>query len=141
MAKVLAYNYRSRKSKSRILNEINVTPFVDVMLVLLIIFMVTSPLLVSGVNVDLPENSLNALNADKEPLSITVDSQGKIYIQNTPIEYAQLVDKLKAITSEKHDSRIFIRGDKRVDYGKIMEVVSQINAAGYEKVTLISEIK
>ena len=141
MAKILAYNYKTRQQKTRILNEINVTPFVDVMLVLLIIFMVTSPLLVAGVNVDLPESSLNSISTDKEPLSITIDSKGKTYIQSSPIELESLVSKLKAITNEKLDSRIFIRGDKRVDYGKIMDVVAKVNAAGYQKVTLISEIR
>jgi len=120
--------------------EINVTPMVDVMLVLLIIFMVTSPLMVAGVSVDLPETSASPVTGQDEPLSITVDSKGHVYIQETKIKKRDLVAKLKAITAEKKDTRIFVRGDKKIDYGKVMEVVGDINAAGFNKVALLTEI-
>ncbi len=120
--------------------EINVTPMVDVMLVLLIIFMVTSPMLVAGVTVDLPETSASPVTGQEEPLSITVDAKGNVYIQETKIDMAHLIDKLQAITGEKKDTRIFVRGDKKIDYGKVMEVVGAINAAGFTKVALLTEI-
>ena len=119
--------------------EINVTPMVDIMLVLLIIFMVTSPMLVAGVTVDLPETSAAAVSGQDEPLSITVDRKGNVYIQETKVKSSKLVAKLKAITGEKRDVRIFVRGDKKVKYGKIMSVVGKINAAGFTKVALITE--
>lgn len=120
--------------------EINVTPMVDVMLVLLIIFMVTSPLMVAGVSVDLPETSAAPVTGQDEPLSVTVDAKGHVYIQETKIKKRDLVAKLKAITAEKKDTRIFVRGDKNIDYGKVMDVVGDINAAGFNKVALLTEI-
>ena len=119
--------------------EINVTPMVDIMLVLLIIFMVTSPMLVAGITVDLPETSASAVSGQDEPLSITVDSKGSIYIQDTKVKSSELIAKLTAITGEKRDVRIFVRGDKKVKYGNIMSVVGKINAAGFTKVALITE--
>lgn len=119
--------------------EINVTPMVDVMLVLLIIFMVTSPMMVTGVTVDLPETSSQPVQGQDEPLAITVDSKGKIFIQDTNIKITNLVKKLEAITKEKKDTRIFIRGDKKINYGKVMEVVGLINQAGFTKVALITD--
>ena len=119
--------------------EINVTPMVDIMLVLLIIFMVTSPMLVAGVTVDLPETSAAAVSGQDEPLSITIDSKGAVYIQDTKIKKSDLVDKLQAITGQKRETRIFVRGDKSIDYGKVMEIVGAINAAGFTKVALITE--
>lgn len=119
--------------------EINVTPMVDIMLVLLIIFMVTSPMLVSGVTVDLPETSATAVSGQDEPLSITIDKRGNVFIQDTQIKSSQLIAKLTAITGQKRDTRIFVRGDKKIDYGKVMEIVGAINAAGFTKVALITE--
>lgn len=121
--------------------EINVTPMVDVMLVLLIIFMVTSPLMVAGVTVDLPETSAAPVTGQDEPLSITIDAKGDVYIQETRISMSELIPKLQAITGEKKDTRIFIRGDTKIDYGKVMEVVGNINAAGFNKVALLTEIE
>lgn len=120
--------------------EINVTPMVDIMLVLLIIFMVTSPMLVAGVTVDLPETSAAAVSGQDEPLSISVDANGNIYLQDTKVKQSELVAKLTAITGQKRDARIFVRGDKAIDYGKVMAVVGAINAAGFTKVALITEI-
>lgn len=119
--------------------EINVTPMVDIMLVLLIIFMVTSPMLVAGVTVDLPETSAAPVNGQDEPLSITIDSKGSVYIQDTKIKKSELIAKLTAITGEKRDTRIFVRGDKKIDYGKVMEIVAAVNKAGFTKVALLTE--
>ncbi|NBX03957.1 MAG: biopolymer transporter ExbD [Alphaproteobacteria bacterium] len=112
---------------------------VDVMLVLLIIFMVAAPMMTSGVNVDLPTSSASPVAGQDEPLSISITKEGDIYIQKTKVELKNLQKKLKAVTSEKKDTRIFVRGDKVVDYGRIMQVVGEINAAGFGKVALITE--
>lgn len=131
----------SRRNKMKVMNEINMTPMVDVMLVLLIIFMVTSPMMVSGINVDLPETSSAPVAGQDEPLTITIDKKGFVYIADTQIDSKDLVEKLKAITREKYDTRIFVRGDRNVSYGEIITVVSQINLAGFGKVALITNIK
>lgn len=120
--------------------EINVTPMVDVMLVLLIIFMVTSPMMIAGVSVDLPKTNAPAIAGQDEPLSVTIDNDGKVYIQNKQIELKDLVTKLRAVTKQKTDTRIFVRGDQNIDYGKVMSLVGQINAAGFTKVALITEV-
>ncbi len=129
--------YRYRKNR---FNEINVTPFVDVMLVLLIIFMVTAPMMTAGVQVDLPQSNATPIQGEDEPLSITVTSGGKVFVQKSEVAVKDLSGKLAAITKEKKDTRIFVRGDKTVDYGRIMEVVGEINAAGYGKVALVTEV-
>lgn len=129
-----------RKALYRPMTDINVTPLVDVMLVLLIIFMITSPMLVAGVAVDLPKTESAPLAGEDEPLAVTVDAKGAIYIQDTRIELNELVPKLEAIVGEKKDTRIFVRGDKAIHYGKVMEVVGAISAAGFTKVALITEI-
>jgi biopolymer transport protein TolR len=121
------------------MSEINITPFVDVMLVLLIIFMVTAPLLTAGVQVDLPETSSAPLAGQDEPLAITVMADGSIYLQKTPIKLDELVPKLQAITKAKKDTRIFVRGDKKVSYGQVMQVVGAIGAAGFSKVAFVTE--
>ncbi|MCD6034477.1 MAG: TolR biopolymer transport protein [Rickettsiales bacterium] len=140
MAGGLVPSSRGRSGKRALNNEINVTPFVDVMLVLLVIFMVTSPMLVAGITVDLPETSSSPVSGQDEPLSVTVDKKGQVYIQETKIKLDDLAAKLKAITGEKKDTRIFVRGDKMVDYGKVMVVVGAINEAGYTKVALLTEV-
>jgi len=119
--------------------EINVTPFVDVMLVLLIIFMVTAPLLTVGVPVDLPKTNAAAMAKPDEPLIVTVTAQGKVYLQETELTDAQLVEKLKTLTAEKQEQRIYVRGDKTVPYGRVMEVMGQLASAGFNKVALIAE--
>lgn len=119
--------------------EINVTPFVDVMLVLLIIFMVTAPLLTVGVPVDLPKTNAAAMAKPDEPLIVTVTAQGKVYLQETELTDAQLVEKLKSMTAEKQEQRIYVRGDKTVPYGRVMEVMGQLASAGFTKVALIAE--
>ncbi|MGB1540053.1 MAG: protein TolR [Rickettsiales bacterium] len=120
--------------------EINVTPFVDVMLVLLIIFMVTAPMLTAGVDVDLPDSKAASLPGKDEPLAVSVTKNGDVYIQETQIELDELQPKLHAITGEKTDTRIFVRGDTDVDYGTMMAVVGEINAAGFNKVSLLTDI-
>jgi biopolymer transport protein TolR len=129
----------SRRYRKQRFTEINVTPMVDVMLVLLIIFMVTAPMLTTGVQVDLPKAASSPLQGQDEPLTVSVQSDGKIFVQKTPVSLAELGDKLKAITGEKPDTRIFVRGDKNVDYGRVMRVVGEINAAGLNKIALITE--
>ncbi len=129
----------SRVGTYKPMAEINVTPLVDVMLVLLIIFMVTSPMLVSGVNVDLPATKAAPVQSEQEPLAITIDAKGKVYLQETEMTLEKLVPKLLAITKEKKDTRIFIRGDKHLDYGMVMKVVGEINNAGFNQVALITD--
>lgn len=131
----------NRKSKRAVVSEINVTPLVDIMLVLLIIFMITSPMLVSGVNVDLPETNSSPISGQDEPLVVTINNKGEIFLLETPVERKHLTDKLVNITKEKKDTRIFVRGDKNVSYGEVVEVVSEIHAAGFSRVALISNIK
>lgn len=128
-----------RKRNKALINNINVTPLVDVMLVLLIIFMITSPMLVSGIDVDLPSSRANPIAGQDEPISITIDKSGSIYINTHSIRHENLVEKLRAITSEKYDTRIFVRGDKLADYGKVIKVVGLINGAGFSKVSLVTE--
>ncbi len=121
-------------------SQINVTPFVDVMLVLLIIFMVTSPMLVAGIHVDLPEASTTPINSKNDPISITINSKEQIYVQEIMVEKSDLVQKLKAITNEKFSNRIFVRGDKNVEYGKVIEIMGLIGAAGFNKISLVTEV-
>jgi biopolymer transport protein TolR len=128
-----------RRARAKAFAEINVTPMVDVMLVLLIIFMVTAPMLTAGVQVDLPKAQSAPLQGQDEPLVVSVQSNGKIFLQKTPVSADELGAKLKAVAGEKTDTRIFVRGDKAVDYGRIMHVIGEINVAGFSKVALITE--
>ncbi|MDX1924078.1 MAG: protein TolR [Rickettsiaceae bacterium] len=132
---------RGRSRRRVAISQINITPVVDVMLVLLIIFMIASPMLVSGIHVDLPETKSSPVSGNDEPLSISIDKNGFVYIMNTKIDKSELIEKLKSISHEKYDTRIFVRGDKNVPYGEIISVVGQINSAGYTKVSLITSIK
>jgi len=128
-----------RRSAYRPMSEINVTPMVDVMLVLLIVFMVAAPLLTVGVPVDLPESNAAPVTENKEPLVISVNAEGKLYLQETEVQSDALVPKLQAITRNNPNSDIFIRGDKAINYGRVMEVMGKISAAGFTKVSLITE--
>ena len=121
------------------MSEINVTPFVDVMLVLLIVFMVTAPLLTVGIKVDLPKVKATALNDIKDPIEITVKIDGEVYIGESKVEVENLIPRLNAITEQNTEARIYIRGDRVVAYGRIMEIMSIINSAGYIKVALITQ--
>ncbi|MBP9791608.1 MAG: biopolymer transporter ExbD [Rickettsiales bacterium] len=130
----------TKRRKRNNINAINVTPLVDVMLVLLIIFMITSPMLVSGINVNLPKAESAAVQGQDDPISITVTKQGIIYINNSAIDRQTLIAKLKLISQEKYNSRIFIRGDKNTPYEQIVLVVNSISKAGFSKVALLTEI-
>ena len=124
----------------RAMSEINVTPFVDVMLVLLIVFMVTAPLMTVGVPLDLPKTKAAQLTDSEEPLVLSVDKDGRIYIQETEIELQNLVPRLQAITSNNPEVRIFVRGDRELPYGEIMQVMGQVTAAGFRKVALLAKL-
>jgi biopolymer transport protein TolR len=130
---------RGRRRYWRPVSDINVTPFVDVMLVLLVVFMVTAPLMTVAVPIDLPKTHAHSISQDKEPLVVAVDAAGKVYLQEKPMELDDMIAKLKAISGSNPDTRIFVRGDKSLSYGRIMEVMGSINAAGFGKVALISE--
>lgn len=129
------------RNRHRPVSDINVTPMVDVMLVLLIIFMVTAPLLTAGVQVDLPKTSAAPIKGDDQPLSVSIDSKGDIWIQETMVTLEELAPKLQAITAQKPETRIFIRGDKGIDYGRVMEVMGHLGASGFTKVSLVTEMK
>lgn len=131
---------RGHRGAYRPMAEINVTPLVDVMLVLLIVFMITAPLLTVAVPVDLPKTQAQSLKQDKEPLIISINAKGAVYLQETKSSLSVLVSKLKAITGANPSARIFVRGDKGVPYGRVMEVMGTINAAGYTKVALVAEL-
>jgi biopolymer transport protein TolR len=120
------------------MSEINMTPFIDVMLVLLIIFMVAAPLLTVGVPLDLPKTSAAALNVDKQPLKVSVAADGKIYLMETPIKLEEIVPKLQAVAKTGQDERIFIFGDSAIAYGKVAEVMATVSAAGYRNLALVT---
>jgi biopolymer transport protein TolR len=130
---------RGGRGRYRPLAEINVTPMVDVMLVLLIIFMVTAPLMTSGVSVDLPKTNAQQLNSDSEPLTVSIKADGSIFLQDQGVDVGDLVVKLQAISKNNPDRRIFVRGDKDLAYGRIMEVMGTITQGGFTKVALLAE--
>jgi len=121
------------------MSEINVTPFVDVMLVLLIVFMVTAPLLTVGIPVDLPKIKASALTDQKDPIEITVKLDGSVYLGESIVEVENLIPRLNAITDQNTEARIYVRGDRVVAYGRVMEIISIINSAGYIKVALVAQ--
>ena len=131
--------FKLKSSSREPMSEINVTPFVDVMLVLLIIFMVTAPLLTVGVQVDLPESNADSIQTNDEPLEITISKNGDIFIQETEIELKELVPKLTAITNNKLDTKIYVRGDAIIDYGRVMRVLGELSGSGFTKVALITK--
>ena len=135
---------KRRHRRNPVMSEINVTPMVDVMLVLLIIFMVSAPLLTVGVPIDLPQTRASSLDqADKEPLAVSVNTEGKVFLQNTEIPLEELVPKLKAISAARggNDERIYVRGDKTVDYGTVMKVMGRLSTAGFRRVALVTEVE
>jgi biopolymer transport protein TolR len=132
---------RVRGQRRAVMSEINVTPMVDVMLVLLIIFMVAAPLLTVGVPIDLPETQAKSLEQDREPLTLSVNDKGQVFLQNTEIKMDEIVPKLKAIAKNGSDERIFVRGDRKVDYGTVMRVMGRLSAAGYRRVALVTEFE
>jgi len=129
-----------RKRRRTVMNAINVTPLVDVMLVLLIIFMITSPMLVAGVNVDLPTSTGKAISGSDEPISVTINKFGNIYINDTRIKRNKLGRKLTAIAKANYKLRIFVRSDKTVSYGSVMKIMGIINDAGFHKVALVTDL-
>jgi len=135
---------RRRQRRNPVMSEINVTPMVDVMLVLLIIFMVSAPLLTVGVPIDLPQTQAASLDqADKEPLAVSVNVKGQVFLQEREIPIDELVPKLKAITDARggNDERIYVRGDRAVDYGTVMRVMGRLSAAGFRRVALVTEVE
>ena len=131
--------FKLRRSEKEPISEINVTPFVDVMLVLLIIFMVTAPLLTVGVQVDLPETSADTLPEETEPLTLTINAKGEIFIQETKVEFEKIIPKILAVSNNRTDTRIFVRGDKTINYGRVLEIMGMLSGSGFTKVALISE--
>jgi biopolymer transport protein TolR len=134
---------RRRHRRRPVMAEINVTPMVDVMLVLLIIFMVSAPLLTVGVPIDLPQTQAKSLDQDKEPLTVSVDTKGAVFINNMAVPIDELVAKLKAVTDARGgmDERIYVRGDRKVDYGTVMRVMGRLSAAGFRRVALVTEVE
>ena len=134
---------RGRRGRRPVMSEINVTPMVDVMLVLLIIFMVSAPLLTAGVPIDLPQTQAKGLDQDREPLTVSVNTKGQVFLQNSEIKVEELVPKLQAVTQARGglDERIYVRGDRKVDYGTVMRVMGRLSAAGYRRVALVTEVE
>ena len=132
-------SFQLNRSSKEPMSEINVTPFVDVMLVLLIIFMVTAPLLTVGVQVDLPESSADSLSEDQEPLTLSINSKGEVFIQEYQVEFEKIVPKILAISNNRTDTRIYVRGDRSINYGRVLEVMGMLSGAGFSKVALISK--
>ena len=125
----------------RTMSEINVTPFVDVMLVLLIIFMVTAPLLTSGIKINLPESSSVLKNEKKDPVTVSINSKGEIFIQKKKFSKDQLINKLSLLKKNNQNLKIYIKGDKKLDYGKVMDLMNLINKSGFKKVALVTRLK
>jgi len=134
---------RRKHHRQRVMSEINVTPMVDVMLVLLIIFMVSAPLLTVGVPIDLPQSQAKSLEQDKEPLTVSVNEKGQIFLQNSEIAADDLIAKMEAVAQARggKDARVYVRGDKRVDYGTMMKVMGRLSSAGFNRVALVTEFE
>ena len=129
---------RRRTSRHAPMSEINVTPFVDVMLVLLIVFMVAAPLLTVGVPIDLPETEARALNSETQPITISINEAGQVFLQETEIPLNEVVAKLDAIAKNGYEERIYVRGDKTADYGTVMKVMARVSSAGYRRIGLVT---
>jgi biopolymer transport protein TolR len=134
---------RRKRHRQKVMSEINVTPMVDVMLVLLIIFMVSAPLLTVGVPIDLPQSQAKSLDQDKEPLTLSVNDKGQVFLQNAEIKVDDLIPKLQAVAQAAGgtDARIYVRGDKKVDYGTMMQVMGRLSSAGFHRVALVTEFE
>jgi biopolymer transport protein TolR len=139
----IAQSGHRRRRRHGIMSEINVTPMVDVMLVLLIIFMVSAPLLTVGVPIDLPQSQAKSLDQDKDPLTVSVNQKGQVFLQDTEIPVDELVAKLKAITESRGgmEERVYVRGARQVDYGTVMKVMGRLSAAGFRRVALVTEVE
>ncbi|MGA9052317.1 MAG: protein TolR [Pseudolabrys sp.] len=134
---------KRKHHRRRVMSEINVTPMVDVMLVLLIIFMVSAPLLTVGVPIDLPQSQAKSLDQDKEPLTVSVNDKGQIFLQNSEIAVDDLIPKMQAVAQARGgvEARIYVRGDKKVDYGTMMQVMGRLSSAGFHRVALVTEFE
>jgi biopolymer transport protein TolR len=134
---------KRRHHRQRVMSEINVTPMVDVMLVLLIIFMVSAPLLTVGVPIDLPQSQAKSIDQDKEPLTVSINDGGKVFLQNAEIGIDDLIPKLQAVAQARggSEARVYVRGDKRVDYGTMMRVMGRLSSAGFHRVALVTEFE
>jgi biopolymer transport protein TolR len=134
---------RRKRHRQKVMSEINVTPMVDVMLVLLIIFMVSAPLLTVGVPIDLPQSQAKSLDQDKEPLTLSVNDKGMVFLQSAEIKVDDLIPKLQAVAEARGgtDARIYVRGDKKVDYGTMMQVMGRLSSAGFHRVALVTEFE
>ena len=131
--------FKFNRSTKEPMSEINVTPFVAVMLVLLIIFMVTAPFVRVGVQVDLPESAADSVPEELEPLTLSINSKGEIFIQESKVEYDKIIAKILAVSKNRTDTRIYVRGDQNINYGRVLEVMGTLSGAGFSKVALISE--
>ena len=130
---------RRRGNRRAPVSEINVTPLVDVMLVLLIIFMVAAPMMTVGVPIDLPETQAKEMNSDTQPITVSVNPAGEIFLQETPIQIDEIVPKLEAISKTGYNERIYVRGDNSAGYGTVMKVMARISAAGYKNIGLVTQ--
>lgn len=137
----MAFSFQSKHSKKRrIISDINITPFVDVLLVLLIIFMVAAPMMTSAINIDLPRGSAAPINEKIQPISVSVKSDGSIFLQEEPVKLGALPTKLLDATGNNLNNKIFVRADKKLDYGRVMEVVKTISVTGFNQVVLVTEL-
>ena len=134
---------RRKRHRQKVMSEINVTPMVDVMLVLLIIFMVSAPLLTVGVPIDLPQSQAKSIDQDKEPLTLSINDKGQIFLQNAEIAVEDLIAKLQAVAQARGgtEARVYVRGDKKVDYGTMMRVMGRLSSAGFHRVALVTEFE
>ena len=139
MGAQLGGGQRGRRGGHKPMADINVTPMVDVMLVLLVIFMVTAPLLSAGVPLELPKTNAGQLKGDDKPISVSIKSDGSLWLQETPVQMDELAPRLKAITAAKPDTVIFVRGDGAVNYGRMAEVLSNLSSAGFTKLSLVTQ--
>jgi len=138
---MLNSKYNRMHKKNRVISQINVTPFVDVMLVLLIVFMITAPLLTVGVSVDLPKTKASQLNSKGDPIIISIKKNGELYIQERKIDTIQLLPRLKAISSGNKNLKIYVRGDKNVPYGLVLDTIAKIKGSGFKKVALVAKLQ
>ena len=132
--------FKFNRSSKEPMSEINVTPFVDVMLVLLIIFMVTAPLLTVGVQVDLPESSADSLPEETEPLTLSINAKGEIFIQEAKVEYDNIIAKVLAVSKNRTDTRIYVRGDKTINYGRVLEIMGLLSGSGFAYISSLLQV-
>ena len=135
------FNFQKHRRKNKAMSQINVTPFVDVMLVLLIVFMITAPLLTVGVSVDLPKTKASQLNQKGDPLVLSIKSNGKIFIQEREIKKEKLIPQLKALSKNNMNIRIFVKGDKNANYGNVLDVMARMISAGFKKAAFVAKLE